>query len=265
MHGHPVFPTTMADMSAHLLLSLFAILLLAGCRTPEKQVWAGASPEVRTGLGVVRMQLDREESRDFTFAAPSTRGEATRDMAGLAIAKNLDAAEHAGNAWAVVLMGVPAAAAGGAIYGAVSGVRPHHLHRGLINVTNVSTANRLFDRLPQLLKQKAQQTGFIELLNEDDPTPVDQVLHLRVVSQQLAYLGIRPNPSLVLRVIVNARLTDSRGLDIYSTYVERQSQPRSFIEWSEKGGQRLRNDFRKMQDELAATIVQRVFLGESSE
>jgi hypothetical protein len=239
--------------------------LFAGCRTPDKQVWTGAAPEDRTGLGVVGLKLDREESREFTFYAPSTRGEATRDMSGLAISENLAGAERAGRAWPIVLLGVPVAAAGGAIYGAVSGVSSHHLHRGLMNVTNVQAQNSLFDQLPVLVQQKARENASIELLGEEDAVPFDHVLHLRVMSQQLIYSGVRPNPRLVLHVVVNARLTDSRGRDLYSPYIDRQSQPRTFIEWSEKGARRLRTDFRNMQDELAATVVQRVFLGESSE
>lgn len=237
--------------------------LLTACSSSRPQVWSGAPSAVRERLGTVGVRLDYAHSRNFVFDEPDSKGSSARDMAGMGIHANLEGASGAGQAGGFVLVLMPAFALGGAIYGSVAGVSATKLHQALDAMTNASPRCDLVGALPEQIVSQAWSRGFDVLDASTGRTNFDTLLTARVVTQQLTG-NESPNPALLLHYLVQVRVTDPSGRMLYDTYVETKSRRRSFVEWAEDGARRLREETSRRQDEIAAKIVSRVFLGEDS-
>jgi hypothetical protein len=240
--------------------------LLVGCATSERQIWPGASPQVRERLGTVGVRVDHSQPRDFAFEEPETKGKSTRDMIGLGISANLGAAVVADGAAPFVLVTMPAFIVGGALYGNVAGISAPKLTRALQAITNATHDCDLAVRFPGEVIGTAQRHGFNLLDASITEGNCDTVLTLRVITQQLVSVGNEgPNPALLLHFLVEARLTDANHQTLYSTYAEARSRRRDFIEWTQDDARRLRNEALRLHRKIARQIVGRVFLGEASE
>jgi hypothetical protein len=247
-----------------VMAAAMAVLLL-GCASPsERQIWSGAPASLRGRLGVVGVVIETN-SRAFTYDIPLTRGEAARDMSGLAISGNLLAAAHSDRAGGLVLLGLPVAAVGGVIYGAVAGLNKSELQRTLTAITNTTAKIDLRDNFLELVKHEAGKHGFPlrDALDRDEA--IHHVLQLRVVRQELSTPSETPNPGLSLHLLIHARLIDSAGQVVYDTYFERRGSRQSFATWAADDARRFRSEWREMQEKAASTILERIFLGEDSE
>ena len=254
-------------MNTGISALLFAMAgLLTSCSTSPRQVWTGAPPQVRDRLGTVGVWVDHSQSREFTFDMPDSKKEATRDMAGLGISANLTGAANADQAGGFVLALLPAFAVGGAIYGAVAGVSAPKLQRALMAMTNATSDCDLIAHLPDRLIADAQARGFkVVDANADEPK-WNTLLTARVVTQQLARAGNEsPDPALLLHFVVEVRLTDTNRNTLYATYLERRSKRLDFVQWAADGALQMRHETTRLQNEMAAAIISRVFLGEDSE
>lgn len=249
-----------------ILLAAISACVLTACSTSRPQVWTGAPMSVRDRLGTVGVRVDYAQSRDFVFEQPDTKGRATRDMAGLGIGSSLMAAGSDPRAALPAIMLMPAFALGGAVYGSVAGVSSAKLHQALDAMTNASTRCNLIAPLPEQILSQAWSRGFDVVDASPGRTNYNTLLTMRVVTQQLIGTGSEsPNPALLLHYLVQVRLTDSSGSALYGTYVETKSRRWNFVEWTEDGARRLREETSRQQNEIAAKLVGRVFLGEDSE
>jgi hypothetical protein len=253
-------------MKMLLLVSAFAGLCV-GCSTPSQpQVWAGAPPEIREGLGTVGVRVAYAESRDFVADMPDGKRTAAGEGVGFGVAANLVAAAYADKAAPVVLALMPAFALGGAVYGSVAGVSAPEFQRSLTAITNSLRECDLVVHLPEQIVEQARAREFDVVDARGRDAVCDTRLTVRVVTQQLSRGGIEtPDPALFLQYVVEARVTDANGNMLYSTYVETTSRRRDFTEWAENDARRLRRESQRMAREISNKIVGRVFSGVASE
>ncbi len=248
-------------------LALAAAGLLTACSTshPPAQVWEGAPLEVRERLGIVGLRVEYAESREFSSDAPDARGVAAGDAASVGLAANLNGAAHAGKAAPLVLALMPAFVVGGAIYGSVTGVPEAELKRAITAVTNAWRECDLMVQLPERVMDRARADDFTVVDGRGGNVQCHSSLALRIVTQQLARGGIEDaNPALFLHYVVEARVIGTNGM-LYSTYVEATSRRRDFTEWAEDDARRLRRESKRMAEQIAGKIVDRVFHGNASE
>lgn len=251
------------------VLGLAIALLGTACKSPKAtpQIWPGASPEVRSQLGTVGVQMDHARSRQFIFEMPATKRGAAHDISGMAVSRNLSAAcDPANGAGVIFVMAMlPLSAAGGAIYGSLAGVSGTELCHALNQMTNAVRASDLLVHLPGAIIEQAQAQHF-QATDACRPGAVcHSKLSLRVMTQQLVRVNESPNSALYLHYVVEARVLSAGDAPLYTTYVSALSPRRKFCEWAAHDGEVLRQDSRRMMQEMASKILSRVYQGEDSE
>lgn len=249
-----------------IVLGLAITSLFTACKSPRAtpQVWPGASPEVRARLGTVDVQIDHARSRPFVFEVPDTRGGAAHDISGMAVSHNLIGAGGAGTGAIFVLAVVPLTAAGGAIYGSLTGVSKTDLHDALDQMTNAVRASDLLVNFPEHILEQARAQNFPAIDARGLSRICETKLRLRVVTQHLVQVNESPNAPMRLHYVVEAQVLDAGNSLLYRTYVTAISPRRKFTEWAAHDGERLRRESQRMMQEMASQIVSRVFRGEDS-
>jgi hypothetical protein len=249
-----------------VVLALSITALFTACKSPRAtpQVWPGASPEVRARLGTVDVQIDHPASRQFVFEVPDTKGGAAHDSSGMAVSHSLSGAGGAGQAAIFVLAMLPLTAAGGAIYGSLTGVSRTALHDALNQMTNAVRASDLLVHFPEHVLKQARAQNFPALDAHERGRAGKTKLRLRVVTQHLVQVNESPNSPLRLHYVVEAQVLDAGDSLLYRTYVTAISPRRKFTEWAAHDGENLRRDSQQMMQDMASQIVGRVFRGEDS-
>ena len=249
-----------------MLVSASAACLTACSTSPSRpQVWEGASPQVREHLGTVGVRVNYAQSRAFVSDMPDAKKIAAGEGAAFGVAASLAATASIESAAPLALMLMPAFAAGGAIYGSIAGVSEAELRAGLTAVTNTLRDCDLAVHLPERIIEQARARDFDIVDARGHDAVCDTRLSVRIVTQQLARGALEtPNPDLFLHYVVEAKLTDTNGTALYSTYVEMTSNRRSFSDWAEHDARRLRRESQRMAQQIAGKIVARVFLGTAS-
>jgi hypothetical protein len=255
-----------------IVLGLAITSLFTACKSPRAtpQIWPGASPEVRARLGTVGVQIDHARSRQFVFEVPETKSDAASGMSGLAVSGHIAgvgalAGDGAGAAAIFVLALVPVSAAGGAIYGSLTGVRRTELHDALNQMTNAVHGSDLLVHFPEHVLEQARAQHFRATDARKPGAVWHTKLNLRVMTQQLVRVNESPNSALQLHYVVEAQVLGAGDSLLYSTYASAISPRRKFIEWAAHDGETLRQDSERMMQEMAAKILSRVYRGEDSE
>ena len=258
-----------------IVLGLAIASLFTACKSPRAtpQIWPGASPEVRARLGTVGVQIDHARSRQFVFDVPETKRDAAYGMSGLAVSHNIAGAgsaaagpgNGAGAAAFFVLALVPVSAAGGAIYGSLTGVRRTDLHDALNQMTNAVRGSDLLVHFPGEIIEQARAQHLPATDARGSHAVCHSKLSLRVMTQQLVRLNESPNSALQLHYVVEAQVLGADDSPLYSTYVSAISPRRKFIEWAAHDGETLHRDSQRMMQGMAAKILSRVYRGEASE
>jgi hypothetical protein len=249
-----------------VVLGLAIASLFTACKSPQAtpQIWPGATPEVRARLGTVDVQIDHARSRQFVFEVPDTKGGAAHDSSGMAVSHNLIGAGGAGTGAIFVLALMPLSAAGGAIYGSLSGVSRTELHDALSQITNAVRASDLLVHFPEHIVEQARAQNFPALDARGHSRVGKTKLRLRVMTQHLVQVNESPNSPLWLHYVVEAQVLDAGDSLLYRTYVTAISPRRKFTEWAVHDGERLRRESQRMMQDMASQIVGRVFRGEDS-
>lgn len=249
-----------------IALGLAIATLFTACKSPRAtpQIWPGASPEVRSRLGTVEVQIDRPVSRQFTFEVPDTRAGAAHDLSGMAVSRNLIGAGGAGTGAIFVLALVPFTAAGGAIYGSLAGVSKTDLHDALKQMGDAVRASDLLVHFPEHVLEQARAQNFPALEARGPSRVCETKLRLRAVTQHLVQMNESPNAPLWLHYVVEVQVLDAGDALLYRTYVTALSPPRKFTEWAAHDGEILRRESQQMMQDMASQIVSRVFRGEDS-